>query len=206
MVMEYIEERQTPFYRIDRKPKTGSHHLQHRTFWSPHPYLCTLKLTPPNTHFSVFSVLHINTHTHINPQGGRSAAGSCCEKHPRGISESTDPLRLRMCQYVNMCIWMHCSVFLFSGMYCLLTCGLWCVLLTSTWLHRALLGAEFINGLFDYAEQSRRIMIKSSVFKKKNYNNNHVWCLHKVFLKPVNCTWHQTLKIYFSYCCITYNH
>ena len=41
------------------------------------------------------------------------------------------------------------------------------VLLTSTWLHGALLGAEFIKGLFDYSEQRGRIMTKSSVFKKK---------------------------------------
>lgn len=39
-------------------------------------------------------------------------------------------------------------------------------LLTSTWLHCGLLWAEFIKGLFDYAEQCM-IMTKSSVFKKK---------------------------------------
>lgn len=40
------------------------------------------------------------------------------------------------------------------------------VLLTSTWLRCALLGAELIKGLLDYAEQCRRIMTKFSLFKK----------------------------------------
>lgn len=49
------------------------------------------------------------------------------------------------------------------------------VLLTSAWLHGGLLASEFIEGLFDYAEQRRRIMTKSSVFKKKkNVHKTHV--------------------------------
>lgn len=160
-----------------------------------------LKLTPPNTHFCLFQTPSL-THTHTcKSSGGRSAAGSRCEKHPRGILEhwSSEIAYVSICKHVYLDA-LLCFCFQGCTVFWHVAFDVAAELLTSTWLHRGLLGAEFIKGLFDYAEQRGRIMTKSSVFKKKTTiitmcDVCTVWCV-----ACASWTWHQPLKMYFSCC------
>lgn len=152
--------------------------------------------------------MHINTHTVTHRHkssggGGHSAAGSCCEKHPGGILKSTDPLRLRMCQYVNMCIWMHCSVFVFRDV---LYSTMWPLMwrLRCWRLHGytvAFCGLNLLKGCLTM--QSSAWLWQSPVcLKKKRKEKNTIIIMCEMFTQCflwsvacANCTWHQILKI-----------
>lgn len=72
--------------------------------------------------------MYTDAHTYTQiPMGAIELRDLAVEKHPGGLLEGTDPQRFHMCQYVNMCIWMRCSVFVFrdllySTMWPLLCC------------------------------------------------------------------------------------
>lgn len=106
---------------------------QNRTFLPHQCYFWWRNDTSKITHLSLsFPNCLKNTNKQtckVNPQ---AASHSNCEKQPGRISASADPVRLHMCQYVNTCIWILCSVFVFMAKPVF---GVVAVLLSWTWWH-----------------------------------------------------------------------